>query len=296
MNQLILYGIIIFVALIIIGIITGENQKAQKLLSSVVQENENIENFGPQTANQGDISSGSSTLYNWGVNDSTGTYATRVEQESSTPVTPINPPYCETEVECIPRPDAETTSSYPTNRYLNICRNCDITLNKDIDKYVLKSSVPPCPDMSKFASKNMVCPQVDMDKYILKSEVPSCPKINMSKYILKKDIPACPNCPKCPECPKCPKQEKCKKLYEYNITQHPEFNKYVSKEDCNTSTVETTLTGEEQSSSSTLSESSVPGLGAESVNTTSLTSAPLMETIPNSGGFATFTQCTPFSG
>ena len=118
----------------------------------------------------------------------------------------------------------------------------------------------------------------------------------MSKYILKKDIPACPNCPKCPECPKCPKQEKCKKLFEYNITQHPEFNKYISKEDCNASTVETALSGEEQSSSSTSCDTTVPGVGAESVNTTSLTSAPLMETIPNSGGFATFTQCTPFSG
>jgi hypothetical protein len=304
MNSIILIGILIFVALIILGIHTGEKEQARVLLERLNEEqqedkedlDETIEGFGPSVANLGDVSSGSSTLYNWGNSDIQDPSPHTSQEEN-----------CGTSNENTPAAAANNSKTVINNYIKNkcpskcpdnqkTCRDCDIILNKDIDKYVLKSSVPPCPDMSKFASKNMVCPQVDMDKYILKSEVPSCPKINMSKYILKKDIPACPNCPKCPECPKCPKQEKCKKLYEYNITQHPEFNKYVSKEDCNTSTVETTLTGEEQSSSSTLSESSVPGLGAESVNTTSLTSAPLMETIPNSGGFATFTQCTPFSG
>jgi hypothetical protein len=288
MNQLILYGIIIFVALIIIGIITGENQKAQKLLSSVVQENENIENFGPQTANQGDISSGSSTLYNWGVNDSTGTYATRVEQESSTPVTPINPPYCETEVECIPRPDAETTSSYPTNRYLNICRNCDITLNKDIDKYVLKSSVPPPVDMENYATKDMVCPQVNMDDYILKSEIPACPKVDMSQYILKSEIPACPSIPEQPICPKCPvclPQERCKKIYEYKITEHPEFNKFVSKSDCEDTVrtaVESYVQGEQQNQEQ---------LAEEESQTSSL----LDNNTSGYGMYASFASCSPYS-
>ena len=303
MNSIILIGILIFVALIILGIHTGEKEQARVLLERLNEEekedkedfiDETIEGFGPSVANLGDVSSGSSTLYNWGNSDIQDSSPDRSQEEN-----------CGTSSENIPTVNNSKTvinnyiknkcpSKCPDNQ--KTCRNCDITLNKDIDKYVLKSSVPPCPDMSKYASKNMVCPQVDMDKYILKSEIPSCPKIDMSKYILKKDIPACPNCPKCPECPKCPKQEKCKKLYEYNITQHPEFNKYISKEDCTASTVETALTGEDKSNSSTSSEETVPGVGAESVNTTSLTSAPLMETIPNSGGFATFTQCTPFSG
>ena len=288
MNQLILYGIIIFVALIIIGIITGENQKAQKLLSSVVQENENIENFGPLTANQGDISSGSSTLYNWGVNDSTGTYATRVEQESSTPSTPVNPPYCETEVECIPRPDAETTSSYPTNRYLNICRNCDITLNKDIDKYVLKSSVPPPVDMKNYATKDMVCPQVNMDDYILKSEIPACPKVDMSKYILKSDIPACPDIPEqpvCMKCPICPPRERCKKIYEYKITEHPEFNKFVSKSDCEDTVrtaVESYVKGEQEQQGQPTEEESQ-------------TSSLLDNNTSGYGMYASFASCSPYS-
>lgn len=303
MNSIILIGILIFVALIILGIHTGERGQARVLLERLNEEekedkedfiDETIEGFGPSVANLGDVSSGSSTLYNWGDSEIKDP-SPDTSQEENCPPSGGNTPSgkCSKTVinnyiknKCPSKcPDIQKT-----------CRDCDITLNKDIDKYVLKSSVPPCPDMSKFARKNMVCPQVDMDKYILKSEIPSCPKINMSKYILKKDIPACPNCPKCPECPKCPKQEKCKKLFEYNITQHPEFNKYISKEDCSIGAVETALTGEEQSSSSTSSNTTVPGVGAESVNTTSLTSAPLMETIPNSGGFATFTQCTPFSG
>lgn len=41
---------------------------------------------------------------------------------------------------------------------LRLCHSCDITLNKDIDKYVLKSSIPPCPDMSKYALKSELQP------------------------------------------------------------------------------------------------------------------------------------------
>ena len=119
------------------------------------------------------------------------------------------------------------------------CRTCDITLNKDTDKYVLKSSVPPCPDMSKFATKNMMCPTIDTSKYILKSEIKPCPKIDLSQYIKKSDIPACPDCPTCPKCPICPempKQKKCKKIFDYKISEHPEFNKYISKKECHNTT------------------------------------------------------------
>ena len=76
-------------------------------------------------------------------------------------------------------------------------------------------------------------------KYILKSEIKPCPKIEISKYIKKSDIPPCPDCPKCPKCPicpVCPKHQKCKKIYEYNITEHPEFKKYISREQCNKTT------------------------------------------------------------
>lgn len=101
------------------------------------------------------------------------------------------------------------------------CRYCDITLNKDIDKYVLKSSVPPCPDMSQFATKSMLTPQPDMSKYILKSRLPEvCASYWPSNlYMLKSKCvqKACP---------------KCKTLNEYNIEDHKDFHKYISKENC----------------------------------------------------------------
>ena len=67
----------------------------------------------------------------------------------------------------------------------------------DWSKYVLKSSIPPCPS----------CP--DMSRYMLKSECPAPP--DMSKYILKTAVPPCPPCIstcnkpcKIGECPPCP--------------------------------------------------------------------------------------------
>ena len=287
MNQLVLFVIIIIVTLILIGIYTGENIQANNLENKLKEQREMVENFGPLIANNSDINSGSSTLYNWGITDDKKTYASRVEQES-TPKTPVKPSCipacpqsCETNVECEIRP-----SSSGNNHY-KICRNCDITLNKDIDKYVLKSSVPPPVDMEDFARKNMVCPQINMDDYILKNDVPVCPKIDMSQYILKSDIPACPDipqCPKCPKCPKCPAQERCKKIYEYKITEHPEFNKFVSKSDCEDA-VRTAVESDNSGSSSLSSGSS------SSQNTMGEQS----ETTGNYGMYASFTSCSPYS-
>ena len=103
------------------------------------------------------------------------------------------------------------------------CRDCDITTNKDINKYVLKTSVPPCPDMSKYAKKSNLCPCVDMSKYILKSEVPGCHKPNLNDYIKKSEIPACPKCPTCPECPEC--------TYK-SIKHHPDYKNHISRKEC----------------------------------------------------------------
>ena len=54
----------------------------------------------------------------------------------------------------------------------------------DMSKFVLKSSIPPCPpkqDLSKYVLRSSVPPMPDMDKYVLKSSVPAC---------------CCPTCPK----------------------------------------------------------------------------------------------------
>ena len=68
----------------------------------------------------------------------------------------------------------------------------------DSTKYVLKSTVPPCP------------PMPDMSRYMLKTECPSSP--DMSKYVLKSSVPKCPPCIsscskpcKIGECPPCPR-------------------------------------------------------------------------------------------
>jgi hypothetical protein len=130
--------------------------------------------------------------------------------------------------------------------YNEVCTNYDITKNKDIDKYVLKSSVPPCQDTSEFVTKNMMNANPDLSDYILKSEIKPCDKeknIDLSHYVLKSAIPACPTCPICPECPICPIcpiQDKSgnnknneKKVYEYNITDHPDISKYLSIDEVN---------------------------------------------------------------
>ena len=87
------------------------------------------------------------------------------------------------------------------------CRFSDITKNVNIDKYVLKSSVPPCPDMSQYAKKNQISPFPYSNEWIRKSEIPACPEMpNMDDWIRKSEVPNCANmeCPKCPICPLAP--------------------------------------------------------------------------------------------
>ena len=76
------------------------------------------------------------------------------------------------------------------------CKPCAPTCPSkcpDLSKYVLKSSIPPCPQLP------------DMSNYILKSEIPPCPRLpDMSKYVLKSSVPPPIQCPACPPCPSCP--------------------------------------------------------------------------------------------
>lgn len=122
------------------------------------------------------------------------------------------------------------------------CNTCDITKMKGIDKYVLKSSVPACPDMSKYAPKSMVKSCPDMKDYIKKSEIPPCPQCpNLNDYVLKSQVPAQVECPVCPVCPICPptykkieedpKFREQIKIYEKNVNKKIE-EKYITKEQC----------------------------------------------------------------
>ena len=91
--------------------------------------------------------------------------------------------------------------------------DCPECKQPNMSKYVLKSSIPPCPSMP------------DMSNYMLKSECPPVP--DLSNYVLKASIPKqnpvildCSKCHKpkgdCPPCPrarcpdmKCPEPTKC---------------------------------------------------------------------------------------
>ena len=139
----------------------------------------------PSTSSAGDVSSGASEMYGWGY----------------TPIKVKKPvsrkcPSCENIF--IDEIDNCNTCKQKD------CRYADITQNIDIDKYVLKSSVPPCPNMSEYAKKYQIPPYpFNKNEWIRKSEIPHCKNPDMNEYIKKSEVPSksCPSCPSCPICP-----------------------------------------------------------------------------------------------
>ena len=95
-----------------------------------------------------------------------------------------------------------------------ICPPCPACIEPDLSRYVLKSSIPPCPacpDMSQYMLKTECPPTPDLSKYILKSSVPKPQPIIIDSSACTKG--ACGECPPCPRprCPdvKCPPPTKC---------------------------------------------------------------------------------------
>lgn len=231
MSDTIIWMLLFFIFIIIIGLYLSDSTPLDLTEKENIL-NESIENFAPEISTTVDQTEGTSELYGWDVPDNKNYKETPPACDKPPPpkrctVTP--PPSCP-EQSCVPRPDN-------VNNLNDVCNRCDITVNKDIDKYVLKSSVPACPDTSKFITKNMINSNPDLNDYILKSEIKPCDKIDISKYILKSEIPSCPQCPVCPECPICPvcpvcpkipAPIKCKQIHEYNIKEHPDFPKYAN--------------------------------------------------------------------
>jgi hypothetical protein len=234
MSDLIIWIVLIFVFLIIIGLYISEftpinlNEKEK-----ILKLNYLTENFTPEISSTNEQSEGASELYHWGLPDNTVYHPEnkpkKCEHKCNDKCPKECPMICPTPPPPPPIPQCREEPKKSSNES---CSTCDITKNKDIDKYVLKSSVPPCPDMSEFITKNMMNANPDLSDYILKSEVKPCDKVDYSKYILKSQIPPCPTCPLCPECPicpVCPPQQKCKEIYEYNIGEHPDLSNYISK-------------------------------------------------------------------
>jgi len=170
---------------------------------------ENFEN--PNVSSGEDVSGGASEYYNWGYKEipdemedkipHTRHRCNRCRRHCYIPV-----PYRRKRYPC---PHCKTKIHIRNDIYLmkgqGECASSDITKNRDIDKYVLKSSVPSCPDMSQFVRKSQLRPE-DNNRGGHQPRRPDCPK-----------------CPICPICPKCPDPEK--------ISEHPEFNKYTLKDD-----------------------------------------------------------------
>ena len=199
----------IFLILIIYGL---PFKKTTNIQMDIVQEN-----F--KTSSKNDVKQGASTFYDWGL---------RGKDDI--------PEECDIE----PAPKSKSCSggkclgdknNYVQNDYYiypedkkpeqPTCGSCDAYKCKNIDRFVLKSSVPACPDMSEYALKSMVKPCPDLKNYVLKSEIPPCPECpDLTKYVLKSQIPACPTPVVCPECPVCPP------AYKY-IQDDPRFKNWL---------------------------------------------------------------------
>jgi hypothetical protein len=94
-----------------------------------------------------------------------------------------------------------------------MCPPCPPCREPDLSKYVLKSTVPPCPpqpDLSKYMLKTECPPVPDLSNYVLKSSVPKPQPVLLDCSKCNKPSGECPPCPR-PRCPevKCPAPTKC---------------------------------------------------------------------------------------
>ena len=90
---------------------------------------------------------------------------------------------------------------------------CPPCREPDLSRYVLKSTIPPCPqmpDLSRYMLKTE-CPSVpDLSNYVLKSSVPKPQPVILDCSKCTKPSGECPPCPR-PRCPevKCPPPTSC---------------------------------------------------------------------------------------
>ena len=93
------------------------------------------------------------------------------------------------------------------------CAPCPPCREPDLSKYVLKSTIPPCPqcpDMSQYMLKTECPPVPDLSKYVLKSSVPTPQPVILDCSKCAKPKGECPPCPR-PRCPevRCPEPVRC---------------------------------------------------------------------------------------
>jgi hypothetical protein len=101
----------------------------------------------------------------------------------------------------------------PSPKPRPVCPACPPCREPDLSKYVLKSTIPPCPkcpDLSKYMLKTECPPVPDLSKYVLKSSIPKPQPVILDCSKCNKPKGECPPCPRarCPEV-KCPEPVKC---------------------------------------------------------------------------------------
>lgn len=199
-TQLCIYVTGLALVLFLLGIV-GSNyitfDNSDNPFSDNVIENLDV----PSISSSRDVSSGASELYGWGYTPIPTKHKTHVKKSRRCPS-------CE--------------NTYSDNKDICIlcqggdkdCRFADITQNVNIDKYVLKSSIPPCPDLTEYAKKNQIPPYpFNKNDWVLKSAIPPCPPApNLDDYIRKSEVPNCikQECAQCPIAPICPVVPPCR--------------------------------------------------------------------------------------
>jgi hypothetical protein len=103
---------------------------------------------------------------------------------------------------------------------------CPPCREPDLSRYVLRSSVPPCPaqpDLSKYMLKTECPPVPDLSNYVLKSSVPVQQPVVLDCSKCSKSNGTCPPCPRtrCPEV-KCPEPTSCSPCAPCPRTQCPQ--------------------------------------------------------------------------
>ena len=91
-----------------------------------------------------------------------------------------------------------------------VCPPCK---QPDMSKYVLKTTIPPCPkcpDLTQYMLKTQCPPVPDLSRYVLKSSIPKQQPVIIDTSACSKDAGECPPCPR-PRCPevKCPPPQSC---------------------------------------------------------------------------------------
>ena len=119
-----------------------------------------------------------------------------------------------------------------------ICPPC---AQPDMSKYVLKSSIPPCPacpDLSLYMLKTECPPVPDLSKYVLKSSIPKQQPVIIDNSACRKDAGECPPCPR-PRCPtvSCPAPTVCPPAAPCPRAVCPQTTVKCKAEESNQSTV-----------------------------------------------------------